>query len=152
MQPFVNPNYFQQTTQMPQMNYGYNPYQRIPQIPAQDISLPGAISGRMVQSVEQITADDVPMNGSVAFFPKQDMSEIYAKSWGADGIIRTIVFKPYENDNANNLSHKEEKLKFEGFESVLTAISENVDSILEKINEITTPQKTNAKTKKELPE
>ena len=48
------------------MNYGYNPYQRIPQIPAQDISLPGAISGRMVQSVEQITADDVPMNGSVA--------------------------------------------------------------------------------------
>ena len=136
MQPFVNPNYFQQTTQMPQMNYGYNPYQRIPQIPAQDISLPGAISGRMVQSVDQITADDVPMNGSVAFFPKQDMSEIYAKSWGADGIIRTIVFKPYENDDANNLSHKEEKLKVDLSDEATDLFMNKFDELSEKIEQL----------------
>ena len=153
MQPFVNPNYFQQTTQMPQMNYGYNPYQRIPQIPAQDISLPGEISGHMVQSVEQITADDVPMNGSVAFFPKQDMSEIYAKSWGADGIIRTIVFKPYENDNANNLSHKEEKLKFDLSENVTEVFEKHFDTLFSKIEELEkkidekSSTKTNARTK-----
>ena len=63
-----------------------------------------------------------------------------------------MTFKPVLEDNTNNLSSDTEKLKFERFESVLTDISENVDSILEKINEITTPQKTNAKTKKELSE
>lgn len=53
------------------------------------------LNGKVVQAVEQITANDVPMDGSVAVFPKQDMSEIYAKSWNADGTIRTIVYKPY---------------------------------------------------------
>lgn len=53
------------------------------------------LNGKVVQAVEQITANDVPMDGSVAVFPKQDMSEIYTKSWNADGTIRTIVYKPY---------------------------------------------------------
>lgn len=53
------------------------------------------LNGKVVQAVEQITANDVPMDGSIAVFPKQDMSEIYTKSWNADGTIRTIVYKPY---------------------------------------------------------
>lgn len=53
------------------------------------------LNGKIVQAVEQITANDVPMDGSVAVFPKQDMSEIYTKSWNADGTIRTVVYKPY---------------------------------------------------------
>lgn len=53
------------------------------------------LNGKVVQAVEQITANDVPMDGSVAVFPKQDMSEIYTKSWNADGTIRTIVYRPY---------------------------------------------------------
>lgn len=53
------------------------------------------LNGKVVQAVEQITANDVPMDGSVAVFPKQDMSEIYTKSWNADGTIRTVVYKPY---------------------------------------------------------
>lgn len=65
------------------------------------------LNGKVVQAVEQITANDVPMDGSVAVFPKQDMSEIYAKSWNADGTIRTIVYKPYtasQPDVANKFS------------------------------------------------
>ena len=58
------------------------------------------LNGKVVQAVEQITANDVPMDGSVAIFPKQDMSEIYAKSWNADGTIRTIVYKPYTASQA----------------------------------------------------
>ena len=52
------------------------------------------INGRIVQAVENINANEVPMDGSMAFFPKQDMSEIYVKGWNADGTINTIVYKP----------------------------------------------------------
>ena len=45
------------------------------------------INGRVVQSADMITANDVPMDGSVAFFPTQDLSEIYAKSWDASQIV-----------------------------------------------------------------
>ena len=105
----------------------------------------------MVQSVEQITADDVPMNGSVAFFPKQDMSEIYAKSWGADGIIRTIVFKPYENDDANKLSHKEEKLKFDLSDEVTGVFMKRFDELEKRIEDLM-PKKTTTRAKKESEE
>lgn len=59
------------------------------------------INGRMVQSVENINANEVPMDGSMAFFPKQDLSEIYVKGWNANGTINTIVYKPYTEPNNN---------------------------------------------------
>ena len=34
------------------------------------------------------------MDGTAAFFPKQDLSEIYVKGWNAEGQIETIVYKP----------------------------------------------------------
>jgi hypothetical protein len=69
------------------------------------------INGRMVQSVENINANEVPMDGSMAFFPKQDMSEIYVKAWDANGLIKTIVYKPYiapkDNQTVNSMSNAE---------------------------------------------
>ena len=69
------------------------------------------INGRIVQAVENINANEVPMDGSMAFFPKQDMSEIYVKGWNADGTIRTIVYKPYtapkDNQTVNSMSNAE---------------------------------------------
>ena len=108
--------------------------------------------GKMVDSIDVVKATDIPMDGNAYYFPKADGTEVYCKQWLQNGTTRILTFKPVFEDDTNNLSNTEEKLKFEGFESVLTDISENVDSILEKINEITTPQKTNAKTKKELSE
>ena len=110
------------------------------------------VIGKIVASIDVVKATDVPMDGSMYYFPKADGTEIFGKQWLSNGQTRILNFKPVLYDNTNNVSNTEEKLKFEGFESVLTDISENVDSILEKINEITTPQKTNAKTKKELSE
>ena len=56
---------YQQSLQQPlQMNQ-----QPIPQQTA-------GINGRVVQAVENINANEVPMEGSMAFFPKQDWSEI----------------------------------------------------------------------------
>lgn len=135
MQPFTNPNYYQQTTPIqPANNVGYNPYQRFPQMQMPDIQQPiGGISGKIVQTFDQITANDVPMNGSVALFPKQDMSEIYAKTWGVDGIIRTIVFKPVENTEPNNLSSKEEKLKFDLSDEATDLFLNKFDELSDKI-------------------
>ena len=60
---------------------------------------------------ENINANEVPMDGSMAFFPKQDMSEIYVKGWNADGTINTIVYKPYtapkDNQTVNSMSNAE---------------------------------------------
>lgn len=105
--------------QMPyaQQQYGVNSYipymqprfqqpeVQVPQQPPQAQQMPGGLNGMVVQTIENVTADCVPMDGSAAFFPKQDLSEIYVKSWCADGTIRTLVFKPVEitgNTNKND--------------------------------------------------
>ena len=69
-----------------------NPYMQ----PVQPVPQTRGLSGMIVQSPDKITADCVPMDGSAAFFPKQDMSEIYVKNWCADGTIRTMIYKPIE--------------------------------------------------------
>lgn len=108
-----NPYQPQMMTYTPGYNaYPYNPMQRfqeqqLPQQPVQQVpqqqnlQIQAEINGRMVAAVEQIAANDVPMDGSVAFFPKQDLTEIYAKQWGADGSIKTVVYKPYTEPKDN---------------------------------------------------
>lgn len=105
-QQFQNyqPTYQQQNLAGTQMSLPNVQQQQFQQIPT-------GINGKVVPSVENITANDVPMDGSIAFFPRQDMTEIYAKSWNSDGTIRTIVFKPVLDGNPNNLPQGEEKLK-----------------------------------------
>ena len=94
------------------------------------------INGRVVQSADMITANDVPMDGSVAFFPKSDLSEIYAKQWSADGTISTMVFKPVKNDNPNKLSTDTEKLKFDLSENVTEVFEKHFDTLFSKIEEL----------------
>jgi hypothetical protein len=112
-------------------NYGGNQYQQQRFEPQQQFqqqmqpvqqSQSTFINGKIVPSVDVINANDVPMDGSVAIFPKQDMSEIYAKQWNADGTIRTVVFKPALNEQANNLSNDKEKTVLEALEDVINFI------------------------------
>nr|DAJ03563.1 MAG TPA: hypothetical protein [Bacteriophage sp.] len=102
--------------QQPMMNYtpNYGAYQYNPMANYQRYQQPEptqGISGRVVQAVETINPNEVPMDGSVAFFPKQDMSEIYVKGWNADGTINTIVYKPYtapkDNQAVNSMANTE---------------------------------------------
>lgn len=96
------------------------------------------LNGKVVQAVEQITANDVPMDGSVAVFPKQDMSEIYTKSWNADGTIRTIVYKPYtasQPDVANN-SADMSKMKMGLSDEATEAFMARFDSLERKFDEL----------------
>ena len=114
--------------------YQYNPmasYQRYQQPePAQ------GISGRVVQAVETINPNEVPMDGSVAFFPKQDLTEIYAKSWNADGTIRTLTFKPVLNDKTDVLSGDTEKLEFDLSEKATEGIMAKLNELSEKIEQL----------------
>lgn len=120
--PIMNNSYIQsQNPYMDRMNFLQN-YQQSLQQPVAGMQMPLAnqqampqqpagINGRIVQAVENINANEVPMDGSMAFFPKQDMSEIYVKGWNADGTIRTIVYKPYtdpkDNQTVNSMANAE---------------------------------------------
>lgn len=120
--PIMNNSYVQSTNPyMDRMNFLQN-YQQSLQQPVAGMQMPltnqqampqqpAGINGRIVQAVENINANEVPMDGSMAFFPKQDMSEIYVKGWNADGTIRTIVYKPYtdpkDNQTVNSMANAE---------------------------------------------
>lgn len=119
--PMMNNSYMQsQNPYMDRMNFLQNYQQSLQQQPMQMNQQPMpqqivGINGRIVQAVENINANEVPMDGSMAFFPKQDMSEIYVKGWNADGTIRTIVYKPYtepSGSNAGNPTADIENTKF----------------------------------------
>lgn len=97
-----------------------------------------ALNGRVVAAVENITANDVPMDGSVAIFPKQDMSEIYAKSWNADGTIKTVVYKPYTatQPEVTNTMTDMSKLKIGLSDEYTAAFMERFDALDRKIDDL----------------
>ena len=70
------------------------------------------------------------MDGSAAFFPKQDLSEIYVKSWHADGTIRPLTYKPIEMSASNR------KIDSEANESVTDVFQKRFDELLGKIEQL----------------
>ena len=56
--------------------------------------IPNYISGRVVNGPDEITPQEIPMDGTLSLFPQQDQSCIFAKSWNADGTIKTIRYVP----------------------------------------------------------
>ena len=146
--PMMNNPYIQsQNPYMDRMNFLQN-YQQNLQQPLVPTSMSGAnqqampqqivgINGRIVQAVETINPNEVPMDGSVAFFPKQDLTEIYAKSWNADGTIRTLTFKPVLNDKTDILSGDTEKLEFDLSEKATEGIMAKLNELSEKIEQLT---------------
>ena len=131
----------------PQQYGAYAPYQQIqqqrfqPQEQYQAMQNQQAIglNGRIVQVVESINANEVPMDGSMAFFPKQDLSEIYVKGWNADGTIKTIVYKPQIDNKsvqAVNSSFDTEKLKIDLSEQATAGIMQRFDDLSAKIEQL----------------
>lgn len=105
-QQIMNPNYFNPQYRTPM--YGQFMPQQEQFQPQQFMQQPqqNAVQmyGRIVPTQECIAPNEVPMDGNTAFFPKQDLSEIYAKSWGADGKIYTRLYKPFLDADPNNCS------------------------------------------------
>ena len=152
MNPYQMPQANNYIPQYQTYQQAYNPMQNIQRF-QQTEQMQQGIFGKVVQSQDSIVANDVPMNGSVAFFPKSDLSEIYAKQWSADGTISTMVFKPIQNDNTNKLSQETEKLKFDLSENVTEVFEKHFDTLFSKMEELEKKidekslTKTNARTK-----
>ena len=114
-QPIMNPNYFNPQYRTPmygqfmQQQEQFQPQQFMQQTQQTTVQM----YGRIVPAQECIAPNEVPMDGNTAFFPKQDLSEIYAKSWGADGKIYTRLYKPVLDADPSNLPSDTEKAKFD---------------------------------------
>ena len=142
--PYQSMNY---NIQQAYPQYGYNPYfqqtrMQQPQIeqvqPVNQLQqqMPRGVNGRVVQSVEMITANDVTMDGSSAFFPMQDMSAIFAKSWNADGTIKTIIFKPINETVPQSEIQNKENLKIDLSEGAVAAFMDRFDELSERLEQL----------------
>ena len=96
--------------------------------------------GRIVPAQECIAPNEVPMDGNTAFFPKQDMSEIYAKYWGADGKIYTRLYKPVLDADPNNSPQTAEKTKFDLSDEATEVFMNRFDELEQKIEQLKTSQ------------
>lgn len=149
MQQFQTSNYYGQ----PYIQQQYNPYlqrmenlqqfQQAIQQPIIPTSMSGANQftplGKIVESMDIVKVTDIPMDGNMYYFPKADGTEIYAKQFGIDGKTRILTFKPFLDDEPNNSTTNEERLKFDDFNNVLMGIQEDIRTLNEKIDKISKP-------------
>lgn len=133
--PYMQQRFYQQPQQYQQMQQLQQPTQQIQQPQFQSQQLPQLI-GRPVNQVEEITANDVPMNAPYALFPKSDLSEIYLKSWTANGTIQTIAFKPVQINQADNSLRNQSELKIGLTEDVTQALMSQFEELKNKIDRL----------------
>lgn len=160
----------QYQTFYPQMNNNYqmpmqNPYmERMAQLQQYQQSLQQPIVptqtpvsnqmtalGKMVDSIDVVKATDIPMDGNAYYFPKADGTEVYCKQWLQNGTTRILTFKPVLEDNPNNLSSDEEKLKISLSDEVTDVFMKRFDELEKRIDDLM-PKKTAARSKKESEE
>ena len=136
--------------------YMGNPYmqnryygQQYQPVQQQTIQQPVAqLVGRPVDTQESIQASDVPMNMPYALFPKNDLSEIYLKSWNANGTIQTVVFKPMNNSMVNSMPNGENSntgANTDATEEIMRRLDELSNQIQEIGNSMPKPRTVKAK-------
>lgn len=122
------PNAYLQQVQNQASSNGYNqqPFQH-------------GIMGRVVNDFSEIVANDVPMDGRSAVFPKNDMTEIQVRAWGADGKIQTTSYKPILAQNTTdtiNSSTNSQNVKIELSDDVKKAFMDRFDDITNRLDVI----------------
>ena len=153
MQPYLNPNYFNQYQPM------QNPYMdRMAQLQQYQQSLQQPVSqaqmsaiGKIVDSIDVVKATDIPMDGNSYYFPKADGTEVYCKQWLQNGTTRMLTFKPVFEDNPNNVSSDTEKLKISISDEVTEVFMKRFDELEKRIDDLI-PKKTVVRSKKESEE
>lgn len=96
---FYNQQMQQQIPKMQPMEQSYPQYAQPTPIYKQAITL----QGKSVDSVDVVKAMDIPLDGSISYFPLTDGSAIVSKQLLPDGSSQTIVYKPIEEKEVNNL-------------------------------------------------
>ena len=159
MQPYLNPNYFNQYNQMqnPYMDRmaQLQQYQQSLQQPLQPTQMSGANQmsalGKMVDSIDVVKATDIPMDGNAYYFPKADGTEVYCKQWLQNGTTRILTCKPVLEDNPNNVSSDTEKLKISLSDELTEVFMKRFDELEKRIDDLM-PKRTVARAKKESEE
>ena len=141
---FQNMGYLQQGVNFPYMDR-MNYLQSVQQNLQQPNQMYLGLNGKIVDSLESIMANDVPMDIPFSIFPKRDLSEISVKYWTGEGKIATINFKPINEDELQ----KPKEIISNDFNLMLEAISEKVDNLSNRLDEVL-KTKTNTKNKKEV--
>ena len=154
MQPYINPNYFQQYNPYLSNNY-LQQHQQSLQQPVVPTQMSGANQmsalGKIVDSIDVVKATDIPMDGNAYYFPKADGTEVYCKQWLQNGTTRILTFKPVFEDNPSNLSPNEEKMKIGLSDEVTEVFMKRFDELEKRIDDLM-PKKTTARAKKESEE
>lgn len=52
------------------------------------------VVGRFVQNDQEIKPNEVPMDGTYSVFVRNDLNEVYIKTWGGDGMIHGQTYVP----------------------------------------------------------
>ena len=159
MQPYLNPNYFNQYNQMqnPYMDRmaQLQQYQQSLQQPLPTTQMSGANQmsalGKMVDSIDVVKATDIPMDGNAYYFPQADGQAIYGKKFLPNGQTQILTFKPVLEDNPNNVSPNTEKLKIGLSDEVTEVFMKRFDELEKRIDDLI-PKKTTARAKKESEE
>ena len=61
------------------------------------------LQGKSVDSVDVVKAMDIPLDFSISYFPLTDGSAIVTKQLQTDGTSKTIVYKPIDEKEENNV-------------------------------------------------
>ena len=65
---------------------------------------PSGLQGKSVDNVEVVKATDIPLDGSISYFPLTDGSAIVTKQLQQDGTSKTVIYKPVEDKNVDNVT------------------------------------------------
>ena len=95
----MNNNMQPQTPRYQPMEQQYNQYTQ----PQQMYKQPIGLQGKSVDSLDVVKAMDIPLDGSISYFPLTDGSAIITKQLQADGSSRTVVYKPTDNKEPEQL-------------------------------------------------
>lgn len=145
--PMQNP-YMERMAQLQQ----YQQSLQQPIVPTQTpVSNQMSAIGKIVDSIDVVKATDIPMDGNTYYFPKADGTEVYCKQWLQNGTTRILTFKPVFDDNTNNVSSDNEKLKIGLSDEVTEIFMKRFDELEKRINDLI-PKKTTARAKKESEE
>lgn len=138
----------QQQMQMPKVQ----PMEQFQQYTPQQYSQPQplykqqvGLQGKSVDSIDVVKAMDIPLDGSISYFPLADGTAIVTKQLQADGSSKTIVYKPIDEKEVNNVpkyiteEELEERIKTVDNDDIKDDIKElkrKVEDLAEDINSI----------------
>ena len=103
------------------------------------------LQGKSVDSIDVVKAMDIPLDGSISYFPLADGTAIVTKQLQADGSSKTIVYKPIDEKEVNNVpkyiteEELEERIKNVDNDDIKDDIKElkrKVEDLVEDVNSI----------------